>query len=488
MTYPHEARLSLGVAGLDEILGGLVPQRTYLAKGGPGTGKTTLGLHFLRAGVPEESLLVSLGESEAEMRNNAERIQLSLKGVPVMDLSPMANDPSAHETYSLLESWEAEGTTIHDRILEQAAQYRPRRVFIDSISTMRYLTPDPFQFRRQVLSLMRTFEQQGATMLLTAQTAEDISDADLLSLSDGVIHFERVTDGRLCRVIKIRGSGFIEGNHHYELTGAGMIVYPRLVPGAHQRPSPPPEALPSGIPGIDSLTHGGIERGTVTILSGPSGTGKTSLGTHFVNHAAQSGERCVLYSFDERFSTFAPRCEGLGLRIHELIERGTLHFDEVEPLRYNPDEFATHVRDEVEHRGTRLVMLDSLSGYRRAMRGEELVDRIHALCRYLANMGVTVIVINEVHSVAGGDFHATEYGISYLADTILLVRYVEVSGELRKCVGVLKKRTGGFEQGLRELIFGDGELDAGRPLANIRGVLEGVPKASSIADTPREFT
>ncbi len=489
MADSHEPRLALGVAGLEDILcGGLIPRRTYLAKGGPGTGKTTLGLHFLRAGPPDESLLVSLGESETEMRNNAERVGLPLAGIPVVDLSPMANDPSAHEAYTLLESWEAEGTTIHDQILAQAEPYRPRRVFIDSISTMRYLTPDTFQFRRQVLSLMRTFEDKGATILLTAQTAEDCNDADLLSLSDGVIDFERVTEGRICRVLKIRGSGFVEGNHHYELTGSGMHVYPRLVPGDHYRPSPPSEALSSGIPGIDALTRGGIERGTVTILSGPAGAGKTSLGMHFLNHAAGRGERCVLYSFDERFSTFAPRCEGLGIPVHELIERDALRFDAIEPMRYNPDEFAVEVREEVEQRGASLVMLDSLSGYQRAMRGAELVARVHALCRYLANMGVTVIVVNEVHAVAGGDFHATEYGISYLADNILLVRYVEVGGELRKSVGVLKKRTGGFELGLRELIFEDGGLSAGEPLSNVTGVLEGVPHVTGTTGSPREFT
>lgn len=487
MADPHDSRLGLGVAGLEEILfGGLIPLRTYLAKGGPGTGKTTLGLHFLRAGPPEESLLVSLGESEAEMRNNAQRVGLALDGIPVVDLSPIANDPKADESYTLLESWEAEGTRIHDQILGHAMQYGPRRVFIDSISTMRYLTPDTYQFRRQVLSLMRTFEEQGATVLLTAQTAEDTDDADLLSLSDGVIHFERVAEGRICRVMKIRGSGFIEGSHHYELTGTGMRVYPRLDPGEHCRPTPAAEAMPSGVPGIDALTRGGVERGTVTILSGPPGTGKTSLGVHFLSHAAQRGERCVLYCFDERFATFAPRCEGLGIPIHELIARGTFRFDEVEPLRYNPDEFAVQVREEVEQRATRVIMLDSLSGYQRAMRGAELVARIHALCRYLANMGVTVIMINEVHT--GGDFHATEYGISYLADNILLVRYIEVSGELRKSVGVLKKRTGGFEPGLRELIFGPEGLAAGQPLTNITGILESVPHSTGTVGSAREFT
>lgn len=469
-------RMAIGVAGLDEILaGGLIPQRTYLARGGPGTGKTTLGLHFLLADQPEDALMATLGEAEADIRDNAARMNLALDRVPVLDLSPMAEDASAQESYSLLESWEVEGEAVHDRILEYARAHRPRRILIDSITTLRYLTPDAFQFRRQVLSLIRQLESDGATVLLTAQIAADIGDDDLLSISDGVLHLENVPGGRACQVLKLRGSDFVDGRHYYNLTAGGMVIYPRLIPGEHGR-AYTSEPVPSGVAGLDEMTHGGIERGTVTIVSGPTGAGKTSLATHFMKAAADRGERSVIYSFDERFGTFATRSEQMNLPVCDMIARGNLVFEEIEPLRYNPDQFAANVRHEVEQRGASIVMLDSLAGYERSIRGEDLVDRVHALCRYLGNMGVTVIVINEVHSIEADALLVTESGISYLADSVILLRYLEAEGELRKCIAVLKKRTGDFEKTLREFEFTDAGLATSPPIAGVVGVLRGVPQ------------
>lgn len=477
----RDDRLSTGVAGLDEILfGGLIPQRTYLVRGGPGTGKTTAGLHFLLSGQPQDSLMATLGEGEADIRDNAARVNLPLADVPVLSMSPLDSKSEHEDSYSLLESWEVEGRTVHDRILEYAREHRPRRVFIDSISTLRYQTPDTYQFRRQVLSLFRELENHGATVLVTAQMATDVSDEDLLSLSAAIINLEDIPGGRACRVIKTRGSGFAEGRHHYELTADGMVLYPRMIPGEHGR-AYRVEAISSGVEGLDALTHGGIERGTVTIVSGPTGAGKTSLGTLFMTQAAKRGERSVIYSFDEGVGTFAGRGESLNMPVRQLMEQGNLVFDEIEAQRYNPDQFAAKVRCEVEQRGACVVMLDSMVGYQRAIRGEELVARIHALCRYLVSMGATVVMVNEVHSIGDSGLQVTEYGISYLADTIILLRYMEATSELRKNVGVLKKRTGDFEKTLRPFEFNPGGISVGLPIREIRGILRGVPEY-----TPRE--
>jgi len=469
-------RIDTGVSGLDEILhGGLIPGRTYLAWGGPGTGKTTLGQHFLRADAPERNVFVSLGETAAQLRDNAARVGLALDAVPVLDLSPTSQLDGSPESYNLLESWEVEGDAIHDRIVAYAREHGPRRVFIDSLSQLRYLTPDTFQFRKQVLSLLGELTALGATVLVTAEMGADATGDDLPYLGDGVIQLQRVPSGRVCSVTKMRGSGFEEGAHYYDLGDAGMVVYPRLVPADHAQ-AYRQEPVESGVEGLDTMTQGGIERGTVTIVSGPSGAGKTTLGAQYAHQAARRGERSVIYSFDESRATFMHRCRQIGMPLDEMIEQGSLSFEAVEPLRYNPDQFAFLVRGEVERRGVSLAMIDSISGYRQSVRGEDLVSRVHAVCRYLVNMGVTVILVNEIQSVTGDELRVTEHGISYLADTIIMLRYLELNGELRKSIGVLKKRTGDFEKALREFDITGAGIRVGQPLRGLRGVLRGVPE------------
>lgn len=470
----EETLVSTGISGLDEILqGGLIPGRNYLVLGGPGAGKTTLGAHFLLGGQPERNLFVTLGETEAQLRENGRRVGLPLDEVPILDLSPTEDESRPEQPYNLLESWEVEGDTIHDRIVDYTRRHAPERVFIDSLSQLRYLTPDAFQFRKQVLSLLRQLTGRKATVLFTAEIGAGASDDDLQFLADGVIQLDHRTSGRVCEVTKMRGSGFAEGTHHYGVGPGGMTVYPRLVPGEHMRAFTQ-ESIGSGIAAIDDLTGGGIERGTVTILSGPSGVGKTSLGAHFMHQAATRGERSVVYSFDEGQATFEHRLNHIGVPITDMLARGDLAFEYIEPMHYSADRFSLLVREAVEQQGVRIVMLDSLSGYRQSIRGNDMVERIHALCRYLVNMGVTVILVNESQSIATGEFRATHDGISYLADTIMLLRYLELRGELRKTIGVLKKRTGDFEKSLRTFeITADG-LQVGEPLRGVHGVLQGV--------------
>lgn len=484
MMTAQNSRLATGITGLNEILsGGLLPSQSFLVSGGPGAGKTILGMHFLTLGTAGKSLFVTLGETGAQLRHNAAKLQLSIDDVKILDLSPGKAEHDG-EAYSLLESWDVEGTAIHDQIIEKARELNPDRVFIDSVSHMRYLSSDAFQYRKQVLSMLRKLTDGGATVLFTAEQEEGTEDDALNFLSDGIIKLQQTDYGRTCQIKKLRGSGFVPGPHFYSIGDAGITLYPRLLPEDHGRTFQL-EPISSGVPELDELTHGGIERGTVTLVTGPTGVGKTTLAAQYMKEAASRGEHSVIYNFDEGASTFFLRCEKIGLPAQKMVETGYLRFEAIEPLHYNADQFASMVRDDVENKGAKLVLLDSLSGYRQSVRGDDLQERVHALCRYLVNMGVTVLLVNETFSITGEEMRVTENEVSYLADTIVLLRYLELAGEMRKTIGVLKKRTGDFEKTLREFEISRYGLKVGEPLTQLRGILTGMPEMSDGSGTLR---
>ncbi len=475
------ARRPTGLPGLDEVLhGGLISGRAYLVRGGPGTGKTTLGLHFLRAGVAagEPGLLISLESSEAQLREDAAGQGLDLDGVHVLDLSPTREFFAQNQSYDIFSLAEVERDPTTRRIVETVDAVAPRRVFVDAVTTLRYMASDTFHFRKQALSFVRYLVERGATVLLSSEPTDNAPDDDLRFMSDGIIDLDvSPTHGVLRRTLtvsKMRGSDFEGGAHSMRLTGRGIEVYPRLIPGAHEVPFAA-ELIPSGVPEIDDMLGGGIERGTITILSGPSGVGKTTLGIQFMKEAATRGERSVVYAFEEQMNTLLHRCDEIGVPVRGMVDAGTLSVVEVEPLRFSPDEFALLVRREVEERGTRIVMIDGVAGYQLTLAGEDLVVHLHALGRYLKNMGVTILLINELESITG-NFRATEAGISYLCDNLVFLRYVEMRGELRKAIGVLKKRLGDFGKSMREFEITCDGIVVGPPLTGLRGVLTGTPE------------
>ncbi|MGN8160728.1 ATPase domain-containing protein [Salinisphaera sp. SWV1] len=461
------------MGGLDAVLhGGFVPRRAYLVSGGPGSGKTTLGLHFLAAAEDEPALLVSLGEVADDIRDDAASIGLDLSAVTLLDLT-LGDADHDLASYQLLEPWEAEAPDLRERIDFACPDGIPRRVFIDALSQFRHLVPDAFQFRKQVMALLQYLTAAGATVLFTAEQGT-AADDDLQYLGDGTLKLERDEAGRALHVLKCRGTGFAEGRHAVRLGNHGMQIYPRLIPEDH-RQTFTAEAIPFELAGLDALTGGGLQRGTMTLISGPSGVGKTSLGAHVMREAARRGERSVIFSFEERVGTLSHRCEQIGIPLTEMINTGMLAVEEIEPLRYMPEEFACGVRREVEERGVRIVMLDSISGYRQSVRGEEVTPHIHALCRYLSNMGVTVLLISEVSAIAGSEVHVSEYGINYLADAVLMLRYIELDGALQKTIGMLKKRTGNFEKMLRHFEITAEGLTVGAPITGMRGIMSGLP-------------
>jgi len=469
-----DARVSTGVAGLDEIMNqGFLPQQVYLVRGGPGSGKSTLGLHFLTAGTSngEKVLFITLGEPESQVRKNAKSIGLDLKGVSFLDLAPTPEFFTEAGSYDVFSPAEVERGPITQKITEEVGKLKPTMVFVDSATQFRYLSTDAFQFRKQMLALARYLTEQGATVVLSSEGSAEAPDDDLQFLCDGVISLESGPDGRTIMVTKFRGSDFRSGAQSMRLGNKGMEVFPRLVPEAYTREYIA-EPMSSGVPELDELLHGGLERGTVTIISGPTGTGKTTLGLQFMKEAAGRGERSVVYTFEEGRQTMLKRCMGINIPVREMIERKMLTIVQVEPLHYTPDEFASLVQQEVGEENARIVMIDSTSGYGLSLGSGDLLSHLRALTQYLKNMGVTTILISATESITG-ELMITEVGASHLADNIVFLRYLEIAGEMRRAVGVLKKRTSSFEKTLREFEITRYGLKVGEPLTGLRGILSG---------------
>jgi circadian clock protein KaiC len=474
-------RISTGIAGLDEVLsGGLIAEQTYLITGQPGSGKTTLGFHFLSTGMSlgETSLLISFSESAARLCRNAKLMNIDLDGVEILDLSTTEDFFIQDQKYDIFSPSEVEKAPVTKKLIEAIETIKPQRIFLDAITQFRYLTADIFQFRQQVQSFLRFVVERKITLLFTSEGSDRHPDDDLQFMSDGIIELHTSINKRGLQVNKFRGSNFAKGHHDLQLSDRGMLVYPILIPESYQREAPL-ESISAGIPEIDELLNGGIERGTATILSGPSGVGKSSFGMQFMKEAAGRGERSILYAFEEAEDTILRRCESINIPAHTMIERGTLSIVTIEPLKYTPHQFVHLVRTEVEHNNARIVMLDSTSGYRLSMEGGDLIRHLHSLCQYLKNMGVTVILVNETHAIAGVEFNVTEIGLSYLADNLIFLRYLEVNGELRKAIGVLKKRVSDFERTLREFKITKYGIKVGEPLSQLRGILSGIPESVS---------
>lgn len=478
------SKISSGTPGLDTVLhGGFLPGYTTVVSGGPGTGKTIIALQFLAAG--GQGLYIGFEEREQQLRQNAAKLGIDLSNVTVLDLSAKGNQFFTDNSYSIFPSEEVEGEELLGEIASTLNESEIDRLVIDPLTELRSLLPDDFQFRRNISSLFNELANRNVTTLCTAQPADEQTESDLHFLSNTAITLQYKTNQRTLEVSKYRGSGFATGRHTYRIhAGTGGHVYPKLVPGDHEREHDRTQ-LPSDLDALDTLLGGGLERGSVTVISGPSGVGKTTTGSYFLQAAAARDERALVYLFEELRTDYLYRSTQLGMRVEQFVDEGVLEVEEIESLTKSPDEFAYHVREAVENRGVEFVMIDGTAGYRQSLRGddspEQLTRELHALCRYLKRMGVTVILIEETSSITG-EFTPTTNQISYLADNLLFLRYLEVDGDLCKAIGVLKKRYSGFETALRGLSIDTDGIHIGDSLSGHRGILTGIVESPASSD------
>ena len=475
-------RVSTGVAGLDEILGGgFPPNHLYLIEGTPGTGKTTLALQFLLAGAArgQRGVYVTLSESKRELSEVAESHGWSLENVDVVELVADEN-VTADESYTVFHPAELELQQTMSAVLEAIERSKPGLVVLDSLSEMRLLARDPLRFRRQILALKQFFGGRQATVLLLDDKSGSDGDLQLHSLAHGVILLEHVAlefgaERRRLQVTKLRGLRFWGGYHDFRIRTGGLVVFPRIASGA---PTHGPEVrqLESGSPPLDRLLGGGLQEGSSLLIIGPAGTGKSVLATQYACAATGRGDRVRFYLFDERLNSYRLRSEALGMHVNTAYENGTLELRQIEPTQMSPGEFANDVVRAVEDDGVRLIVIDSINGYMKSMPEERLLPiQIHELLSYLSNRDCTSIMTLVQHGVFGNPVdEAAE--VSYLADTVLLLRYFEVLGSVRQAISVVKKRSGDHERTIRECRVSRGGLNVGEPLVEFQGVLTGVPE------------
>lgn len=485
-----------GVPGLDDILvGGLSVGHVFLLEGEPGSGKTTIALHFLLEGaaVGETGLYITLSETDQELRNGAASHGWSIDDakIKIFELVPADSLLDAEQQQSLLYSSDLELGEATTSILKKFEEVRPTRVVLDSLSEIRLLAQSSLRYRRQILALKHYFARHGSTVLLLDDKTAEATDKTAHSIVHGVVALEQLApdygaERRRLRIIKYRGHAYRGGYHDFKIIQGGVVAYPRLVASEH-RTGFDRGQVKSGVAELDELLGGGLEQGSSTLVLGPAGTGKSTFVLQFAVAACERGEKAAIFVFDEELGLLFDRAKVLGFDLQGLRDAGSLHIEQLDAAELSPGEFADRVRESVHRINAKTVVIDSLNGYQAAMPQENsLILHIHELLQYLNRQGANTFLTVAQHGLVG-DMKAP-VDVTYLADTVILLRYFEAFGTVRRAVSVIKKRTGHHEETIREYRIGKNGLSLGGPLSDFQGVLRGVPTFVGGADLIKHST
>jgi circadian clock protein KaiC len=488
-------RASTGIEGLDDVLsGGFARNRVHLLEGSPGTGKTTIALQFLLAGARcgEKGLYISLAESEQELRDGARSHGWEIPElVDILELVAPDSvlDPNQHQ--SLLYSSDLELGEAVARVFKAIEQVQPQRVVIDSLSEFRLLAQSSLRYRRQILALKHHFSQNGSTVVMLDDLTADSFDRAVHSIAHSVTHLNQLApkygaERRNLMVVKCRGQSFRGGLHDFTITPGGIVLFPRLVAAEHRK-GLVRSTVKSGIGELDALLGGGIAAGSSTLVLGPAGTGKSLLLLQYIRAAVERGERAAWFVFDEELGALFDRAKGLGVDLASMCEAGSLIVRQVDAAEFSPGEFSHEVRACVDRHDIHTVAIDSLNGYHAAMPDEDCITlHLHELLQYLNRQGTATFVTVAQHGVVGDMKQPID--VTYLADTVIMLRYFEAFGRVRRAISVMKKRAGGHENTIREMTIGNGGIAIGPPLDEFQGVLRGVPiyvgKSNPLMNSP----
>ena len=474
------SRVPTGIAGIDNILcGGLPIGQMYLIDGSPGVGKTTFALQFLLEGVRrgEPCLYVTLSETKSELETVADSHGWDLTGINVVELSQIEGHFNVKSQNTLFQPAEVELTSLSNLLVAEFDRIKPVRMVLDSLSEVRLMAQNPLRYRRQILAFKQHFAGKCTVMLLDDRSVL-AQDAQVQSIVHGIIALEVVPlkfgiNRRFMSVPKLRGSTFREGNHDYVIKEGGLVVYPRLI--APQVPTGfKKETFGSGNEQLDKLLGGGLDTGTGTLFMGPAGSGKSTVAAMFASQAANDGKKVLYFAFDEVPQILVNRAQEIGLEFEAALRSGMLELRQVDPAEVAPGELADEIRQATTS-GTRMVILDSLNGYVNAMPGEEFLHlHLHELLTFLNQNGIVTIMVLAQHGLIGP--MGAPVDVSYLADTVMLMRFFEARGSLKKAVSVIKKRSGAHEETIRELTMSANGIRIGPPLSDFEGVMTGVPR------------
>lgn len=478
-------RLLSGISGLDAILGGGWPAGgSYLVQGEAGAGKTTLGMHFLMQGAQggERCLFLSLSESGDELRQSARSHDWTLDGIEIADLTDSQAAPTDGSDYSVFSADEVELNDIMDRIRDTVTRLRPERLVLDPIGGIRMLSGNPTRYRQQVLGLKEFFRRQEVTALILSDVGDDETHRYLETALQGVLTLRQEIGEfgdarRYLSIQKLRTASFQAGEHPFRIEMGGIELFPRLTGRGGEPLEHRGNGLHrSGVEGLDRIIGGGIDRGGITVISGQSGVGKTTMALQFLAQAAQQGDHAMVFSLDESAASMTHRCNTLGLPISDLMKEGRLSMRRLRSTDVHPAEFGRMIQRAVDEEGVRVILIDSLTGYRSGVAGEaHLVYHLTQLLDYLSREQISTFLTLESTDLT--TLAVTDpLGVSYLADNAILLRFFEAAGEVRRAISVLKKRRGPHESTIREFQFTAEGIRIGPALVEFQGVLGGTPE------------
>jgi circadian clock protein KaiC len=487
-TAEKHLRCTTGIEGLDTVLrGGLPANRIYLIQGDPGVGKTTLALQFLLAGARqgEAGLYITLSETKEELEMVADSHGWDLKQIRLFELSSVEEKLKGETDTTFFHPSEVELNRTTQALLDEVERVKPMRVVFDSLSEMRMLAETPLRYRRQILQLKQYFAGRKCTVLLLDDRSAGARDLQIESIAHGVVSLQRSSPQygiarRQLQIQKIRGVKFREGNHDFVIEKGGLVIFPRLVAAEHHAPFKR-ETFSSGIKQFDALLGGGLDRGTSNMLMGPPGTGKSTITVQFALVAAKRKEKSLFFIFDETVGTLMNRAKQLGLDIAPHVKSGLIQVQQIDPAEISPGELAHKIRLAVSQDDVRMVVIDSINGYLNAMPEEHYLNlQLHEMLAFLNQQGVITIMVLAQQGLIG-NMQAT-VDLTYLADTVVTLRYFESRGAVKQALAVIKKRSGYHERTIREMSIGKNGIEVGLPLTELQGVLTGTP--SFIGEKP----